>query len=90
MGPVQGERNANVVVNEAENHRSIVGVVVRNEIKKVDGNKFGEFVDVICYNCGTPGHHKANYKKKVKICFICKSENHLVESCLVKDHLLYL
>jgi hypothetical protein len=28
--------------------------------------------------------------KKSKICFICKSENHLVESCLVKDHLLYL
>jgi hypothetical protein len=72
MGHVQGERNANVVVNEAENHRSIVGVVVRNEIKKVEGNKFGEFVDVICYNCGTPGHHKANCKKNLRFALFAR------------------
>jgi hypothetical protein len=84
---VQGERNANVAVREAENQKNAVGVnggqVVRNEIKKAQGNKFGDFVDIICHNCGTPGHHKASCKKS-KVCFICKSENHLVEVCPVK------
>ncbi|CAN6229680.1 unnamed protein product [Urochloa humidicola] len=41
------------------------------------------FVDVICYNCGIPGHHKANCSKP-KICFICRGENHQVDACPVK------
>jgi hypothetical protein len=38
---------------------------------------------VVCYNCGTPGHHKANCRKP-KIYFICKKENHVTDSCLVR------
>jgi hypothetical protein len=56
----------------------------RTEGKKVEPSKFGEFVDIICYNCGTLGHHKANCKK-AKICFICKSESYLVDACPVKS-----
>jgi hypothetical protein len=59
--------------------------VGKTEAKKVEAGKFGDFVDVICYNCGTPGHHKANYKKP-KIFFICKKDGHLVELCPVKNH----
>jgi hypothetical protein len=58
-----------------------VGKDGRTEGKKAEPSKFG---DIICYNCGTPGHHKANCKK-AKICFICKSESHLVDACLVKS-----
>jgi hypothetical protein len=35
---------------------------------------------VICYNCGSPGHHKANCKKAM-VFFICKKENHQVDQC---------
>jgi hypothetical protein len=43
---------------------------------------------VVCYNCGVPGHHKANCTKS-KICFICRESEHVVEECpiKVKDHL---
>jgi hypothetical protein len=50
----------------------------------VEVENFGEFVDVICYNCGIPGHHKAGCQK-AKVCFICKQEDHLVENCPVKE-----
>ncbi|KAK3126490.1 hypothetical protein QOZ80_7AG0557400 [Eleusine coracana subsp. coracana] len=49
----------------------------------VDAERFGTFADVICYNCGIPGHHKAICKKP-KICFICKKEGHVVEECPVR------
>lgn len=57
---------------------------VRNDISKgLDVSKYGEFVDVICYNCGVPGHHKAGCKKP-RFCFICKKEDHVVDTCPVK------
>lgn len=57
---------------------------VRGENRSVaDQSRFGSFVDVVCYNCGVPGHHKANCKKP-KVCFICKEGNHLVDDCPVK------
>jgi hypothetical protein len=62
-------------------HDSDVG---KTETKKVEANKFGDFVDVICYNCGNPRHHKASCKKP-KICFICKKEGHLVDLYPVKS-----
>jgi hypothetical protein len=58
--------------------------VGKAETKKVEANKFGDFMDVICYNCGNPGYHKASCKKP-KICFICKKEGHLVDLCHVKS-----
>jgi hypothetical protein len=51
--------------------------------KKVDAIKFGDFIDVICYNCGTLGHHKANCKKP-NICFTCKKENHVTGGCPIR------
>jgi hypothetical protein len=51
--------------------------------KKANVNKFGDFVDVVCYNYGTPGHHKARCKKP-KTCFICKKENHVTDSCPIR------
>jgi hypothetical protein len=51
--------------------------------KAVDLSRFGEFVDVVCYNCGTPGHHKVSYKKP-RFCFICRKEDHVVDQCPVK------
>jgi hypothetical protein len=56
-------------------------------VKNLDGSKFGDFVDVICYNCETPGHHKAHCKKP-RICFICRKEDHVVENCPIRvsDH----
>jgi hypothetical protein len=30
----------------------------RGEIRVVDIIRFGEFADVICYSCGTPGHYR--------------------------------
>jgi hypothetical protein len=51
--------------------------------KILNVSKYGEFVDVICYNCGVPGHHKARCKK-AKLCFICKKEDHVVDACPVK------
>jgi hypothetical protein len=38
---------------------------------------------VICCNCGSPGHHKANCKKQM-VCFICKKEDHQVVPCPVR------
>ena len=40
----------------------------------VKAAKQDSYVDVICYNCGIPGHHKANCSKP-RICFICKKSN---------------
>jgi hypothetical protein len=51
--------------------------------KDQDDSRFGIFVDVVCYNYGTPGHHKANCKKS-KVCFICEKEDHVVENCPVR------
>jgi hypothetical protein len=51
--------------------------------KKANVNKFGDFIDVVCYNYGTPGHHKAQCKKP-KTCFICKKENHVTDSCPIR------
>lgn len=48
----------------------------QGETKSFQPHKFGEFANVICYNCRTPGHHKASCLKP-KICFICK-ESHVV------------
>jgi len=39
-----------------------------------------DFVDVVYYNCGIPGHHKAKCHKP-KIYFICKETSHAVEKC---------
>jgi hypothetical protein len=50
-----------------------------------DINRFGEFVDLIYYNCRTHGHHKAGCKK-LKICFMCKKDSHVVDMCPVKKH----
>ena len=41
------------------------------------------FVDVICYNCGIPSHHKANCPKP-KSYFICKSPEHIVDLCPIR------
>lgn len=49
----------------------------------VEAVVIGSFVDAICYNCGIRGHHKANCKK-LRVCFICKKEDHVVEECPVK------
>jgi hypothetical protein len=49
----------------------------------LEGSKFGEFADVICYNCGTLEHHKANCKK-LRVCFICREESHVVENCPIR------
>jgi hypothetical protein len=43
------------------------------DIKGLESSRFGDFANVICYNYGTPGHHKASCKKS-KICFICKQD----------------
>jgi hypothetical protein len=61
------------------------GVGKATASKSAEISKFGEFFDVICYNFGLPGHHKASCKKPM-ICFICKKENHLVENCPVRKH----
>jgi hypothetical protein len=45
--------------------------------------RFEDFIDVICYNCGTLDHHKANCKKP-RVCFICKEESHIVKDCSVR------
>jgi hypothetical protein len=58
-------------------------VAGKGDTKALDPSRFGEFVDIICYNCGNPGHHKGNFKKP-RICFICKKENHVVDGCLVR------
>jgi hypothetical protein len=34
-----------------------------------EASKFGEFLDVICYNCGRLGHHKANCKNQWFVSF---------------------
>jgi hypothetical protein len=52
--------------------------------KNQDDIRFGIFVDVVCYNCGTPGHHKANCKKP-KVCFICGKEDHVVDNCPIRS-----
>jgi hypothetical protein len=51
--------------------------------KGVETSKYESFADVICYNCGMPEHHKSNCKKHM-VCFICKKEDHIVESCTVR------
>lgn len=45
------------------------------------------YVDVVCYNCGIPGHHKAKCTSP-KICFICRGTNHALEECPIRkqDH----
>jgi hypothetical protein len=43
----------------------------KGDNRGLDLSRFGGYVDVICYNCGTPRHHKANCKKH-RICFIYK------------------
>ncbi|GJN00206.1 hypothetical protein PR202_ga17620 [Eleusine coracana subsp. coracana] len=58
--------------------------VQKEEVKVNLGNKDSVFVQVICYNCGVPGHHKATCGKP-KICFICREEGHEVEKCPVKE-----
>jgi hypothetical protein len=50
--------------------------------KGTENNRFGDFTDVICYNCGLPDHHKASCKKPM-VCFICK-EDHVVDTCPMK------
>jgi hypothetical protein len=48
-----------------------------------ESGTFGDFTDIICYNCGLPGHHEASCKKPT-VCFIWKKENHVVDTCPVK------
>jgi hypothetical protein len=38
-------------------------------------------LNIICYNCGEPGHFSATCIKP-KVCFICFREDHLAERCL--------
>jgi hypothetical protein len=42
-----------------------------------------QYAEVICYNCGEPGHHKASCLLP-KTCFICSSLEHEVDVCPVK------
>ena len=41
------------------------------------------YSEVICYNCGEPGHHLDKCVKP-KSCFICKMVTHKVENCPVR------
>jgi hypothetical protein len=45
--------------------------------------KVDQYAEVICYNCGEPGHHKAACSL-TKSCFICGSLEHEVDACPVK------
>jgi hypothetical protein len=67
-------------VDAAKESRGIKG----GNIKGVEVEKYGEFVDVICDNCGIAGHHRAGCNK-AKVCFICKQEDHFNENCPVKE-----
>jgi hypothetical protein len=73
-------------IDEGQSSKGIAkeGGLGKIEVRGIDISKFGEHVDVICYNCGTPGHHKASCKKP-RICFICKQEDHMVEGYLVRE-----
>jgi hypothetical protein len=59
-------------------------VVKGGSSRGVEIDKYGEFADVICYNCGIHRHHKAGCKKP-KVYFICKQEDHLVKNCPKKQ-----
>jgi hypothetical protein len=72
----QGVENQALGGGEAEKQEDKPGEVELG--KKADVNKFEDFVDVVCYNHGTPGHHKAQCKKP-RVCFICKKENHATD-----------
>lgn len=47
-------------------------------------HKNEEYADVICYNCGDPGHHKAGCTVP-KSCFICKRSDHGVDDYPVRS-----
>ncbi|CAN6312370.1 unnamed protein product [Urochloa humidicola] len=57
--------------------------VSTNSSKSAGKESLDIFVDVVCYNCGIPGHHKAKCPKP-KMCFICRGESHDVEACPVR------
>ncbi|KAM0909710.1 hypothetical protein ACQ4PT_014648 [Festuca glaucescens] len=46
--------------------------------------KADQYAEVICYNCGEPGHHKTACLIP-KSCFICGSLEHEVDACPVKN-----
>jgi hypothetical protein len=71
------------VVQPMGKDRAETKVDKANSSKNFDVSWFGDFVDVICYNCGTPGHHKAHCKKP-KSCFVCRKEDHVVKNCPIR------
>ena len=50
---------------------------------KVNSDLAENFVDVVCYKCGVPGHHKTKCSIP-KTCFICRETSHVLEECPVK------
>lgn len=50
---------------------------------KVNPEPTKNFVDVVCYNCGIPSHHKTKCPRP-KTCFICRETTHVLEECPVR------
>lgn len=42
------------------------------------------YAEVVCYNCGDPGHHKSACLAP-KTCFICKEAGHEIEACSARQ-----
>jgi hypothetical protein len=83
----QGEKNSDTLQKDIDKLKGEItnreGTTSRLELQKgTENNRFGDFTDVICYNCGLPDHHKASCKKPM-VCFICK-EDHVVDTCPMK------
>ncbi|CAO2190399.1 unnamed protein product [Urochloa humidicola] len=78
-----GNTKSQQKVTEGVKRKEEIGETSGAAMKKDGKANQDSFVDVVCYNCGIPGHHKANCAKP-KMCFICRGGNHVVEDCPVK------
>lgn len=50
--------------------------VAQDQIQPMDP----KYRDVVCFNCGDPGHHAGNCIKP-KVCFMCGSSGHSMKYC---------
>jgi hypothetical protein len=72
------------VKNEKKKPQVSGGDAGKKVIEKSDGNPLPpldpKFKDVVCFNCGEPGHY-VGLCSRLKMCFMCGKTGHYMDAC---------
>jgi hypothetical protein len=64
--------------------QSLVGDAGKKVVEKNEGNPLPpldpKYKDVVCFNCGEPGHY-VGLCSKLKKCFMCGKTGHYMDAC---------